>query len=74
VLSTVTSYQYIGCFGLEHQPSSRGWVESSHKQVFFQAGSSPISFWADLGSIFLGQVWPIKKFQKNHFEIYDFST
>jgi hypothetical protein len=70
---TLTRYWF---FGLEHQPSPRGWVESSHKKVLFWAGPGPISFLGRFRpSLFLGRVGLVQKKFKNHFgEICDFPT
>jgi len=59
-------------FGLEHQPSPRGWVESSHNKVLFWAGPGPISFWVDFDQASLvGRVGPVQKkyiFKKSFLE------
>jgi len=66
VACTVTRYLF---FGLEHQPSPRGWVESSHNKVVFWAGPGPISFWVDFSpASFWAGAAESKNIQKSFWE------
>jgi len=53
----IINWLLCGCFGLDHQPSPRGWAESSKKSerslFCFWASPGPISFWVSPGRVSL---------------------